>query len=580
MRVQKCYSRFMKQRNLKMFKKTLLALTIAGTASVANASNIYVSVTDAVAADVLTKVGTITPAAGEALGAGGVVGGGDDNCDVLATKLGVTLTNTGNGEGGDNDTISFVAQTGQDKASVAMTGAGTCNVLLGAETKNTTAVKDGIEYSSVKAIEITPSMIVGLGGLKDEDTLTINMTGAKIDVAKTLAPTIVVGGDNGVTGGVVANITFDVLDVAADGTQVRFTVQSSTPGTIAVAPNAILDISGIFLDSTGLSNSTSVALSAFATNTSGTQYDPANAQTVTTLTPQYTAEVTTKFDALIDVSQDRQTFSTANADSLTLKVTKNTDNLELTPAEATYAITGDFSWMKDKSIDANENGTLTSAELATAVGYAGADAVKSRSLNAAMDTLTIVTTTGAAVDAAPVVTFTVPGYDNGALANPVIAVQDFTVKVDVADNKAFSTAAVNMPATAAVDAGRWELNGSVIYLPYVPFGPNTQPIIRHTNKGTRSGDITVRYMVEGVDTTWNALTAANVADAKPGVRNMLSLVTDALKDEGYDASKTGFKVALEFVTNVPARDVFVYGGAKITAEGQDRIHLGTLKDND
>jgi hypothetical protein len=574
----------MKQRNLKMFKKTLLALTIAGTASVANASNIYVSVTDAVAADVLTKVGTITPAAGEALGLNGVLGA-DDNCDVLATKLGVTLTGTAPNiasAGGDDDVISFVAQTGQDKASVAMSGLGTCNVLLGAETKNTTAVKDGIEYSSVKAIEITPSLIVGLGGLKDEDTLTINMTGAKIDVAKTLAPSIVVAGDNGVSGagGVVADISFDVLDVAADGTQVRFTVQSSAPGTKAVAPNAILDISGIFLDSTGLSNSTSVALSAFATNTSGTQYDPANAQTVTTLTPQYTAEVTTKFDALIDVSQDRQTFSTANADSLTLKVTKNTDNLELTPAEATYAITGDFSWMKDKSIDANENGTLTSAELATAVGYAGADAVKSRSLNAAMDTLTIVTTTGAAVDAAPVVTFTVPGYDNGALANPVIAVQDFTVKVDVADNKAFSTAAVNMPATAAVDAGRWELNGSVIYLPYVPFGPNTQPIIRHTNKGTRSGDITVRYMVEGVDTTWNALTAANVADAKPGVRNMLSLVTDALKDEGYDASKTGFKVALEFVTNVPARDVFVYGGAKITAEGQDRIHLGTLKDND
>lgn len=187
---------------------------------------------------------------------------------------------------------------------------------------------------------------------------------------------------------------------------------------------------------------------------------------------------------------------------------------------------------------------------------------------------------GAAAEGAKLITFTVPGYDNGDLENPVIPVQSFTLAVDVIDNKAFSTKAVTMEGTSAVAAGAWELNGSVIYLPYVPFGPNTQPIIRHTNKGNRTGDITVRYMVEGEHTAWQSLSAANVEDATPGVRNMLGLVNDALVDEGYDASEAGFKVALEIITNVPARDVFVYGGAKITAEGQDRIHLGTLKDND
>jgi hypothetical protein len=86
-------------------------------------------------------------------------------------------------------------------------------------------------------------------------------------------------------------------------------------------------------------------------------------------------------------------------------------------------------------------------------------------------------------------------------------------------------------------------------------------------------------MVEGVHTAWQSLAAAGIKDAKPGVRDMLGLVTDALKGEGYDSTTTGFKVALEVVTNVPSKDVFVYGGAKITAEGQDRIHLGTFKTN-
>ncbi|WDE00527.1 hypothetical protein [Thalassomonas actiniarum] len=571
-----------------MFKKTLLALTIAGTASAANAATVYADITDAVVGDLNTLLTVATPAAGDPYGTDGVITGTENNCDAAATTLGVTLDEGAfTNAGADDDSLTFGA-AGQDQTRVIMTATNACTILLDAETKDTTPALDGIEYSTATAIELTPDFIVGLGGLKDEDTITLTFSGAKIDTTLTVAPTVTVSGDAGVrdTGtaatfiGTAADMTFDLLDIDPDGEFVRFTVKSADSATTTVAPNAILNVAGIFLDSTGLSSATSVAMSTVAINTSGTEYDPSSAATIVSLTPQYEATVTTAFDALIDVGDDRQGFeNSASADALTLNVDKLTTGLELTPEEATYVITGDFSWMLDDSIDTDESGTLTSAEIANAVTYAG-DTLKSYAIDTDLTELTVTTTTGAAVTATQVFTFTVPGYDNGAMEHPVINVQDFTVKVDVQDDDAFTTDPVNMSANLITDAGEWDLNGSVIYLPYVPFGPNTQPIIRHTNKGNQTGDLTVRYMVEGVDTSWNALSAANVDDATPGVRNMLTLITDALKDEGYDATTDGFKVALEFVTNVPSEDVFVYGGAKVTAEGQDRIHLGTLKDND
>lgn len=570
-----------------MFKKTLLALAVAGVSVTANAATIYTTNDAKTVAQSEADLKTTTPAAGDALGVDGIYfngtggpGAADDNCAAAAKALSVTLDETNfKHDGKDTNKATFATQAGTATGiTVEMTAVDACTVTYPA-VLGKTVKKDGIEYSTVQAIEVKAEIVAGIGGYKDEDTITIDLTGAKVDLTKTTAPkiSIDVAGIKKVSAGAPAatDITFDVLDISAN--QVRFTVQSSTPGDISVAPNAILSLSGIKLDSSDLSTETTVALSSFATNTSGTDFDPASAATVTSLVPQYTAEVVTAYDALIDVAQDRQTFSTSDTDALTFKVTKQTTGLELTPATMSYVLDGDFSWFANKAVDTNEDGKYSSAEIGAwvtatdATGYA---------VNADLNQLTVTATTATPDTGNRTISIKVPGFDDGKLENPVIPVQSFDVAVSVQDNKAFSTKAVNMVATTATDAGAWELNGSVIYVPYVPFGPNTQPILRHTNKGTRTGDITVRYMVEGEHTEWQSLSAANVADAKPGVRNMLGLVTDALKGEGYDATKAGFKVALEIVTNVPARDVFVYGGVKVSAEGQDRIHLITTKDND
>ena len=135
-------------------------------------------------------------------------------------------------------------------------------------------------------------------------------------------------------------------------------------------------------------------------------------------------------------------------------------------------------------------------------------------------------------------------------------------------------------ATAASGSalGEWELNGSVVEVPFLPFGPVTQPILRHTNVGAQTGDITLRYMVEGEHTSFQD-GGTLVSQATPGVRNLLSEVTAALLADGYDATMSGFKVALEITTNVPADDVKVTAAAKFTTSDSDRLSIGVISSN-
>ncbi|WP_253948866.1 hypothetical protein [Pseudoalteromonas sp. TB64] len=567
-----------------MFKKTLLALAIAGVSITANAAVVKTtSAIDATAkADVETLLKTQLGAGKSGLGADDFFSDGvdpaNDNCEDLALELGATTevaTFTPANAGIDTATFG-TGNDGLAKNLVQYTAADACTVYLAAET-GVAVAKDGVEYSTVKAIEIKPVVVAGIGGYKDEDTLTFQISGAKLDTALTTAPTISVGalGQSG------AGVTFDVLDITES--QVRFTVQGATSQTDFVKGNAALKLEGLFLDSTGLASSTSVNVNSFATNTSGTKFDEASAATIVTLVPQYTAEVTNAFDESIDVGKDRQEFAFGSTDTLNLKVENNVSTapvgLALVPDVATFVITGDFSWMLDDDIDLNEDGDLTTTELAKAVTYNGSASVTKLALNADKTQLTITTKVAGAVDTAPSITFTVAGFDQGKLENVLIPVQSFSVKVDVLSDKSIGNKTANMEALDTSAAGQWELNGSVVVLPYIPFGVNTQPVIRHTNAGTRVGDVTMRYMIEGEDVTWKALPGGFMADVKPGVRNLLTTVTDALKAEGYNTANGNFKAAIEIVTNVPSRDVHVFAGAKVTSSDSSRMTLTSYKTN-
>jgi len=296
-------------------------------------------------------------------------------------------------------------------------------------------------------------------------------------------------------------------------------------------------------------------------------------------TAQFVTEVTTAFDATIDVEESRLQFDDNDVvDTLVIDI--DTD-AALTFAVAAadvlvdVVVTGDFSYLDtDPGTDGIQLHANASVELTGSVSADGSAA------------LTATTATWEDIDVTAADTLTITVDATGAVANKstnVIPEQTFSVDLDInyddfgdveggGGTQGSDTESVND------DAGEWDLNGSVVEIPFMPFGPVTQPIIYHTNNGAQTGDVTMRYMVQGDHTSYQS-TGILVSQAEPGVRNLLSEVTAALLAEGYDATTTGFKVALELTTNVPANDVKVTAAAKFTTSDSDRLSIGVMSSN-
>ncbi|WP_409424582.1 MULTISPECIES: hypothetical protein [unclassified Pseudoalteromonas] len=562
-----------------MFKKTLLALAVAGASMSVNAGILSVDVKETAA--VKTDFDAAAPA----------------TCAAAATALGVSL-----------DLATFKDTAGADtvKASVNGGTAGvydtTANaVTLDADDSCTVTINkdelvsaDQAKYSqegaAAKGLTITGKHIAGVGGLQVEDTIIYTVTGGTINETASAGATL-----TSATG------TYTLLGVV-DNT-ILFTVDAGA------AAREIVNVAGVVVTPTA--GADSVSLSAVVQNTANVQYDKSPAIEITKIAKQYSAKTYLAADGVIDVATERYDFEAntsdssatalpaidgVNADSLVIEVTENTTQGNLTPKSGELVITGNFSWMMD--LDADEDGELSATEIESGFDYgtftavdvapnagklitAGTNVVDAgkSALNTDMTELTIPVVAGADADLNKyhVVTFKPAGK---ATATVSLETTKFIASLDFINDKTAdtTTADADLNVTTDLAVGEWTLNGSVVEVPYIPFGPETQPIIRHTNTGAQTGDISVRYMVEEGNglmqtNTWKSL-GVLVQDAKPGVRNLLTDIKTALEAE---LGQNKFKVALEITTNVPGDDVTVYAAAKVNAEGQDRLTIGAFK---
>jgi hypothetical protein len=425
------------------------------------------------------------------------------------------------------------------------------------------------EGSAGAASIAVPTAVVTLAAeYTVNDEITFTVSGAEFDASSVpaLAAAFAVEAGDGAT--------FGFLSQTANTVTFRITAQTDGGVTPGVAyTGGTFTLTGMTLKTSTVLDATgdiSVAYSA-KTGVSGTAID--NTGTLTdvsnTVVAQFSSSVTKALNGIIDVENDRQQFTAGN-DSTT------TDVLVVTPVEAaaavndaaytgaTIAVKGDFSWMEtdgDAGIDAGE---LAAAFAATG----GADTYTSV-INSAGDTITVtVADAGGNTVEAATLTFTNAGVGSG---NAVLTVQDFTVSTTIKYNTAAPAAATKVTGTDAA-AGSWTLNGSVVEVPYMPFGPVTQGILYHTNTGTKSGAISARYILEG-ESTWTDLGVV-VTNASPGVTNLLTPVMDAVKTStGLSAGK----VALEITTNVPNGDVTITAAAKFTTTDSDRLTIGTFE---
>lgn len=570
-----------------MFKKTLLALAITGASLSANAGILAVDVTEGSTSTTATDILATT--------------GGVNACAAAATTLGVTADASGNtvdATVAHTITMAAAAANAADiysaTSSVVYTGADACTVTVGDVLVSADDAKYSQEGAAANGLTVTAKQITGIGGLTDEDTIAFTVTGGTVN--ENLSANALLDAGNGTT----------LLGVV--GNTVRFAA------TQDFDPRSILELTGLVVTPTA--GADAVSISSEVVNTAGVQYDSSAAVEITKISKQFSATAHVMADGIIDVATERFDFENlaankdssdtalavltvdgVNSDTLVIDVTQNTKQGNLAAAAGELVIAGNFSWMMD--LDADADGKLSATEIESGFVYSTYTALNTlanagqlitpgsnvataakASLNTDMTELTIpvVATTvadaniGFAIDKYQVVTFTPAGTTGDAATS--LETTTFTASFD------FEDASKNdLNVTTGLPVGEWTLNGSVVEVPYIPFGPNTQPIIRHTNTGSQTGDISVRYMVEegnglAQTNTWKSL-GILVQDAKPGVRNLLTVVTDALVAElGQDK----FKVALEVTTNVPGDDVTVYSAAKFSnAENQDRLVIGAFK---
>ena len=523
-----------------MLKKTLLAIAIASITSTVSAASLNSGVT-------FDDVSGVTAAS---------INGSTGDCQDVADDLGVTLT-----------LATFTATPGSDNAtkaagstdvfssvsSVTLTANDECTIVA-ADTASTAATSASIEFANKtgNSITFTPSLITGSGGYAVGDILAFNITGGSFDLTKA-APTVITS-DSG------AAAFFDIT-----ANQVRFDVSTVVVGS------EVITLTGAFLSATGLTDSTEVSVSSIATR-SGTTFDAAAGFKAATLAPQYSAKVSKKLNGVIDVSEERQALTagndSANIDKLSVKVKLDVTGNKLDPAITSYVIGGDFAWLSASAQVTVDAVAVTPAELETYLTglYVGTgdDTLKSVSLNTDMDKLTVITNAvGNDIDTESTFSLTTEGK---AAGSPVLSASAYDVTVTVDDGT--SATATTLTAGTTMDAGEWTLNGSTIEIPYMPYGDNTQVILRQTVTGTQSGDISVRYMLEGVDSTWN--TVGVVGTSAPGVQDISNIVMDAIKS---DSGESKGKVAIEITSNVPSDSATTYAAYKVISES-DRGFVG------
>ncbi|MFD2168194.1 hypothetical protein ACFSJY_18200 [Thalassotalea euphylliae] len=567
-----------------MFKKSLLALSVAGaTAFTANAGILTASITETAA---------LTTAASA-----------ETTCADAAATLGLTVSNTGTNTFEDTAGADTVTVTDAATATTGNTGVGAydtagntavwtaddaCTITIGSDALvDASSVANSLEGAQANGVTVAAKLISGVGGFSDEDTVRITVTGGVID--EDASAGAVLASDK------AAGSDFSLLGVV--GNEILFTVNT---GAGLAEAREIIDISGVVvIPNDGV---TSLVLSAETQNTANVVYDTTDPEKVTELLGQWSVDLDAAFDGVIDVATERLTLAVnssdasnaltdagnnapldadelINDDTLVISISENTSQGNLVADEATLTITGDFAWMAQ--LDTTDDGEdITSAELQTGFTYqalsadftaAGDDVVASAAINDAMDELTVTLTTTGGLDAAHAFAWAVPGDGVSTFGTESLNEQTFTAKLDITDDSAAAGAGYDATVLEATVAGEWNLNGSVVTVPYMPFGPNTRVIMRHTNTGVQEGAVTVRYMLEGESTNW--VSVGEVAQSSRGVMDIRDAVIDAIM---ADAGVESGKVAIEITTNVPEADVTVYAGYNVKNSADDRGFVGTF----
>lgn len=247
--------------------------------------------------------------------------------------------------------------------------------------------------------------------------------------------------------------------------------------------------------------------------------------------------LSTVFNAVIDVAESRKKFSNKEtSDTLTWAATDlgSTLNNAIATSAATTSVTinGDFEGMANTAFTSANGGVAAYDNTAKKV-------VVTYPTTVTNDTITVTNST------------------------VVMKAQTFTV--EAARN--YST---KVEALGSASAGEWKLNGAVVNIPYMPYGPSVSQIMYVSNAGAQAGDI----LVTAFDEAGVMYDLGVVAQAKgKTVTKLTSLIKTALKGKGF----TDGKLSITVTVNAPSADVTVYASYAVGSADRGFVNTDQYK---
>lgn len=424
-----------------------------------------------------------------------------------------------------------------------------------------------VPAATVTANHVAPGFTVELGAeYAQDDEITITFT-APLAVALKSSITVAADAANDLKG-----ITLGLLSGGAVGDstvtyRVTSVVGPSDDSTIGIEFDIETGVAGTGIEFKKSALSSGVKASFAAKTGNGVNMDTAGGAARTAelvkVVKQFDLEAPT-FARVVDVESQRLSFTDADdgvGTDYTVTGTFGIDQLAggasvyVRPTAAiTHTVTGNFGWVVDTAPNTDDIQPETGVFTIDCDGTAGG-AVAPTAVTYKADS--VVFTCAAVNDE---VTFKIDPEANKANLEedeyPVLPIQDLTVTSEVT----YTTPADKEKLFNATAAGSWTLNGSLVQIPYMPYGTGITQVINLNNSGKQSGDITV----EGFDRTGKAFGPVVVGQATPGKQVALA---DAIAAAVTTAVGTTERVSLTLVTNVPADDVTVYSAYNTGGNG-------------
>ena len=415
------------------------------------------------------------------------------------------------------------------EAGVAAHAAGfDFNVTIGAEhpagSRITLTFSDGVDIGPIAAgITNAVNNATGVVGEGDAGNVTFDYGNGSF----TFDNVTVVNGDQ--TKGESDSISFDVSLGQPLNQNAAFNVAFAAGATVSKASTA---------DYTAEHNSTTIDT---GTGTIATEHT------------QFAVSVSTPLNAVINRTNNTVFTDGTDTDTLALAIV-NYDDLEMsiTPTaggSAAYdaVITGDFTGVVDAEI-------TNDAVLATHSVNGGADFIQ-----VDIDATSTPTTDGTA----DTITWT---FDHNGTAIPTTG--DVTVSFTV-NSVDFGAAALNKKVIeTSLDAGEWELDATIINVPYLPVGKEgTSSSVHLSNETTKDVDV----IVSAIDQNGNVYAAVDLGLDLPKqtvTKVSQTMLMDLFSIEGGDVTK----LSVTFNIDADKGDV---NGYAFTTDDTGRTEIST-----